>query len=213
LKTLELITIFTKILKIKLIMKKALLILGIAFAMISCNKNEQATGSFKTAYIDTAKLLEGYEKFKVEDEKFKVKSQEMGRPLEAKVKAFQYEAQNFQANAQQKGQAWAQQKGAELQQREQQLGVEQNALIQQLQQESAQHRDSLIEEVRNYIKDYGKKEGYDYIYGTGDAASVLYAKESYDLTKDLLKKLNKEFAAINGTETKKVEATKEEEKK
>ena len=47
----------------------------------------------------------------------------MGRPLEAKVKAFQNEAQSFQQNAQAKGPQWAQQKGAELQQREQQLTI------------------------------------------------------------------------------------------
>ena len=45
-------------------MKRALLILGIAFAMISCNKNEQKTENFKTAYIDTAELLKEYDKYK-----------------------------------------------------------------------------------------------------------------------------------------------------
>lgn len=194
-------------------MKKVLLILGIAFAMISCDKNETKTSNFKTAYIDTSKLLEDYDKFKDEDEKFKVKSEEMGRPLEAKFKTFQYEAQNFQNNARVKGQAWAQQKGSELQQREQQLSVEQNALIQQLQVEGNQLRDSIIKDVRQYIKDYGKKEGYDYIYGTGDAATVLYAKDAYDITKTLLEKLNKEYKASKGTETKTEEVTKEEKKK
>jgi outer membrane protein len=28
-----------------------------------------------------------------------------------------------------------------------------------------------------------KKKGYSYIYGTGDAASVLYAEDKYDITK------------------------------
>lgn len=194
-------------------MKRALLILGIAFAMISCNKNEQKTENFKTAYIDTAELLKEYDKFKDEDEKFKVKSEEMGRPLESKFRAFENEAKSFRSNAQVKGPAWAQQKGAELQQREQQLGIEQNALIQQLQVEGAQLRDSIIKEVKEYIKDYGKKEGYDYIYGTGDAATILYSKDSYNITKEVLEKLNKEYASKKGTEPKKAEATKEEEKK
>lgn len=183
-------------------MKKSLLILGIAFALFSCDKNEQKTENIKTAYIDTSELLKEYVKFKDEDEKFKVKSEEMGRPLEAKFKMFKYEAQNFETNARAKGMQWAQQKGAELQQREQQLSVEQNALIQQLQEEGAQLRDSIIKDVKQYIKDYGKKEGYDYIYGTGDAATVLYAKDSYDLTKTLLDKLNKEYEASKGSTSK-----------
>lgn len=174
-------------------MKKAILILGVALSMLACNKNEEKSNSLKTAYIDTSELIEKYEKFKDEDDKFKVKSQELGRPLEAKVKAFQNEAQSFQQNAQAKGPQWAQQKGAELQQREQQLGMEQNALLQQLQQEGAVLKDTLISEVKQFIKSYGKKKGYDYVYGTGDAATILYAKDQYDITKDVLKELNETY--------------------
>lgn len=195
-------------------MKKSLLILGLALALFSCNKNEK-NESFKTAYIDTSVLMEKYEKFKDEDAKFKVKSQEMGRPLEAKLKAFQSEAANFQQNAQIKGMAWAQQKGAELQQREQQLAMEQDALLRQIQIESDSVRSKLIKDVKEYIKTYGKKQGYDYIYGTGDAATVLYAKDGYDITEEVLKQLNDEFKASNGGAEEKAEATetKEEEKK
>lgn len=196
-------------------MKKSLLILGLALTLFACNKNEEKA-AFKTAYIDTSVLMEKYEKFKDEDAKFKVKSQEMGRPLEAKLKAFQSEASNFQRNAQIKGMAWAQQKGAELQQREQQLAVEQDALLRQIQIESDSIRTGLINEVKDYIKEYGKKQGYDYVYGTGDAATILYAKEGYDITEEVLKQLNDEFNASKGTtEDKTEEATEttEEEKK
>lgn len=190
-------------------MKKLVLILGVALSVLACNKTETTSKEFKTAYIDTAVLIEKYEKFKDEDDKFKVKSEELGRPLEAKVRAFQSEAQSFRQNAQAKGPQWAQQKGAELQQREQQLGIEQNALIQQLQQEGAVLKDTLISEVKKFIKDYGKKKGYDYIYGTGDAATILYAKDNYDITKDVLKELNE---AYKSTKKDDKVATKEEDK-
>ncbi len=186
-------------------MKKAILILGVALSILACNKNEGKSESLKTAYIDTAEILEKYEKFKAEDEKFKVKSQEMGRPLEAKVKAFQAEAQNFQQNAQVKGPQWAQQKGAELTQREQQLGMEQNALLQQLQQEGGVLRDSIIKEVKVFIKEYGKKKGYDYVYGTGDAATILYAKDAYNITDEVLKELNDSYKASDKKEEKTAE--------
>ena len=191
-------------------MKKLVLILGVALSVLACNKTETSSKDFKTAYIYTAELIEKYEKFKDEDDKFKVKSEELGRPLEAKVRAFQADAQNFRQNAQAKGPQWAQQMGASLQQREQELGIEQNALVQQLQQEGAVLKDTLISEVKKFIKDYGKKKGYDYIYGTGDAATVLYAKEGYDITKEVLKELNDTYKATKKDD--KV-ATKEEEKK
>jgi outer membrane protein len=191
-------------------MKKIVLILGVALSVLACNKTETNSNNFKTAYINTAEIIDKYEKFKDEDDKFKVKSEELGRPLEAKVRAFQAEAQNFRQNAQAKGPQWAQQMGAALQQREQQLGIEQNALIQQLREEGNILKDTLISEVKKFIKDYGKKKGYDYVFGTGDAATILYAKDGYDITKEVLKELNEKYQATKKDD--KV-ATKEEEKK
>jgi outer membrane protein len=112
-----------------------------------------------------------------------------------------------------KGQAWAQQKYAELQQRTQQLAYAEQAIAQQLQAEGGSKRDSIVEKVRGFIKEYGKKQGYDYIYGTGDAATVLYAKDSYDITKEVVKALNEKYVGQGkNTETKKEEAKPAEKK-
>jgi pyridoxal/pyridoxine/pyridoxamine kinase len=40
------------------------------------------------------------------------------------------------------------------------------------------------------------------IYGTGDAASVLYAEDKYDITKDIIKALNDKYKAAAKTEEK-----------
>ncbi len=68
--------------------------------------------------------------------------------------------------------------------------------------------DSLVKRIKNYVKEYGKKNGYDYIYGTGDAATVLYAKDAYDITAIITKEINDKY---KGPETK--EETKDEAKK
>ena len=194
-------------------MKKSLLILGIAISLLSCNEKESTSSEFKSAYVDTVELLKDYEKFKDEDEKFKVKSEELSRPLKVKVEAFQSEAANFSRNAQIKGQAWAQQKGAQLQQTEQQLGMEQDALMRQIQVDSDSIRNGIIKELKDYVKEYGKREKLDYIYGTGDANTVLYAKDTYNVTAKILKELNEKFSKSAATETKATTETKKEEKK
>jgi outer membrane protein len=125
--------------------------------------------------------------------KYKAKSEEMGRELEAEIAKFKAEAGTFQKEAQMKGQAWAEQKGAELQKREQQLQYAQQSIGQQLQQESGVEIDSVVSSVKKFIKSYGKEKGYAYIYGTGDAASVLYAEEKYDITKEIIKLLNDKY--------------------
>lgn len=191
-------------------MKKIVLLAAIAISVIACNKTPDATG-FKTAYVDTSKMMEEYTEAKELDEKYKTKGEVMGRELEVAAKNLKAEMSGFQKNAMAKGQAWAQQKGAELQQREQQLQYAQQAMLQQLQGESGKEMDTLVKSVKQFIKDYGKKQGYDYIYGTGDAATVLYAKDSYDLTKEITKALNDNYAGKE--KPAKAEEKKEEVKK
>ena len=173
-------------------MKKSLVIIAIAFSIISCNKTAEVA-STKTAYVDTSKLMIEYTEAKDIEAKYKAKSEEMGRELEAEIAKFKAEAASFQKDAQMNGQAWAQQKGAELQKREQQLQYAQQSIAQQLQQESGVEIDSVVSSVKKFIKSYGKEKGYSYIYGTGDAASVLYAEDKYDITKEIIKLLNDKY--------------------
>lgn len=188
---------FTSIKINKIKMKKLLVLVAFAATMISCQETETTKkADFKTGYIDTSVLLEKYDKFTDENDKFKVKTEELGRPIDAKAKQFQAEATSFQKAAQANGQAWAQQKAAELQQREQALMQERNQIMAQIETEGGALKDSLVKDVRKYIEAYGKKEGFDYIFTTSDAApNVIYAKNSYNLTDKLLKQLNEEYKA------------------
>lgn len=183
-------------------MKKSILVFGLILALASCEKAAEQK-DFKTAYVDTSNLLEEYTEAKDIEAKYKSKGEEMGKQLEAEVARFRSEASSFQKNAQTYGPQWAQQKGAELQKKEQELSYAQQAILRQLQEESGKEMDSLVKDVKKFIIDYGKEKGYNYIYGTGDAASVLYAKEEYDITKEIIKLLNDKYKAKSSTETKK----------
>jgi outer membrane protein len=182
--------------------KKTIILLTLALAMVACNKTTTSTKEFKTAYIDTAKLMEESTEAKDIEAKYKDKSKVMGNQLEAEVNRFKQEAAGFKDNAAKNGQAWAQQKGAELQEREQKLNYAQQAMLQQLQQESGVEMDSLVIAYKKVIKAYGKDKGYDYIYGTGDAQSILYAKDNYDITKDLIKVVNDKYKSADKKEDK-----------
>jgi len=192
-------------------MKKSLLIVALAISIVSCNKPSEVKEA-KTAYVDTSKLLEEYTEAKDIEAKYKAKSDEMGRELEAEVNRFKSDAANFQKNAQANGQAWAQQNGAALQKREQQLTYAQQAMIQQLQQESGKEMDTMVNQVKKFIKAYGKEKGYSYIYGTGEAVSILYAEDKYDITKEIIKLLDEKYKSAPKSDDKtdvKAEAKKE----
>jgi outer membrane protein len=182
-------------------MKKTVILFALAISILSCNKSAE-TKEFKTAYIDTAKLMEESTEAKDIDAKYKDKAKVMGSQLEVEVTRFKADAANFQKNAQANGMAWAQQKGAELQKREQELSYAQEAMLRQLQGESGVEMDSLVKSYKNIIKDYGKEKGFDYIYGTGESATVLYAKDNYDITKDVIKIINDKYKSASKKEEK-----------
>lgn len=202
---------FWRIVKTKINkMKKIIAILALSIALVSCNQNNTVPAKdFKTAYVDTSKLMEESTEAKDIEAKYKDKAAQMDVKLQGEASRLKSEQSSFQANMQKNGEAWAKQKYMELQQREQQLQYAQQGMLQQLQGESGKELDSLVKKYKKIFKEYGKEKGYDYIFGTGDAATVLYAKDSYDITKELIKLVNSKYV----DEKDKPTAKKEEESK
>jgi outer membrane protein len=175
-------------------MKKLFVLTVVALTIISCNETATVK-EVKTAYIDTSKLLEDYTEAKDIDAKYKTKTEEIGRKLEVEEANFKSDAAYFEKNAEANGRAWAEQKGAELQRRQQDLQYAAQNIAQKLQSEHGTEMDTLVKSVKQFIKDYGKEKGYSYIYGTGEAATVLYAEDKYDITKEVVKLLNDKYEA------------------
>jgi len=173
-------------------MKKIIVCVALAVVMVSCNKTTDAK-DFKTAYIDTNKLLEESTEAKDLKAKYEDIASEKDSRIKVEVDKLEAEKKAFEANAQKNGQAWAQQKYGELQQREQQIQYAQQSVIQQLQSQHSVEMDSIITKYKKVFKEYGKEKGYDYVFGTGEAANVLYAKDQYDVTKDIIKLVNDKY--------------------
>ena len=182
-------------------MKKIIVTIALSVAIFSCNKASDAK-DFKTAFIDTSKLMEESTESKDIEAKYKAKAEVMDSKLKVEAEKFQAEAASFKQNAAANGQAWAQQKGAELQRRQQDLQNAQQGMLQQLQGESGQEMDSLVVRYKKVFTEYGKNKGYDYVFGSGEAANILYAKEQYDITKEIVKLVNDKYKTEGKKESK-----------
>lgn len=200
-------------------MKKIFLFVGLAAAMISCDKSatpstesttkEVKSGDFKTAYIDTEKLMKEYKESVDFETKYKAMSERMSNELESDMKKFQNDVRDLQQSAQSKGMEWAQNREAELTKRQQTLAQKEQNYMKKFQEESAVERDSLVSKMKSFIKVYGKEKGLDYVLGTGDASTVLYAKDGYEITEEVLKLMNEAYEKqATSTETKTEETKK-----
>jgi outer membrane protein len=173
----------------KNIMKKIIGPLVVLALLSSCQEQD------KVAFIDNSKVINDFqmkidieERFKLKDEAFKKKTDSVGQ-------AFQIEAQAFQMAA-------AKMSKSEQQKKYQELGQKQQVLQQQfqyeqqiMQQEFNTEIDSVISKVNKFIEDYGKKNGYTFILGKNQAGSVMYGVDTKDITEDVTKALNSEFAS------------------
>ncbi|RAV29365.1 OmpH/Skp family outer membrane protein [Sinomicrobium soli] len=168
-------------------MKKIVIAAVALFGLFSCQQD-------KIAFIDNTRLINDYQEKKDIEAKFKSKLEVFEKKTDSLSRALQTEAQAFQSEASKMSQGKAQEKYEQLMQRRQQIQQEVQQEEMQLQQESQGEIDSLIKKVREFVKDYGKDNGYTYILGSNDAGSVLYGVEEKDLTDELLKALNDNYS-------------------
>lgn len=196
-------------------MKKVFLLVAVAAAMVACNNSNETetkatvtkeeSTAFKSAYIDTEKLMKEYQESIDFEAKYEAMSNRMKNELESDMKKFQRDVEDLQKNAQSKGMEWAQNRQAELERRQRTLAEKEQNYMKKFQEEGSVERDSMVSKMKRFIKDYGKEKGFDYVFGTGDAATVLYAKDGLDITEEIVKKMNDAYAkdkAGNNTEAK-----------
>lgn len=198
-------------------MKKIFLFVALTAVTISCNNKSESnsnssevkenktesTETSKIVYIDTEKLMKEYKESVDFESKFKAMSERMQKELESDMKKFQNDVMDLQQNAQSKGMEWAQKREAELGKRQQTLAQKEQNYMKKFQEEAAVDRDSLVTKMKTFIKTYGAEKKYDYVLGTGDASTVLFAKEGSDITEEVLKLMNEAYDKEKTSEIKK----------
>lgn len=165
-------------------MKNIVVAIIVIFTFASCQQTQ------KIGFVDNSKLINEYqEKIDIQDKlQAKIKTYEAKR--DSVRQAFQLEINEAELKSRKMSQADLQKLSQELQQKDQVIAQRDQFEQQQIAQESQAQNDSLIKKVRNFVKDYGTKNGYDFILGSNEAGSVMYGDETSDLTQVILEALN-----------------------
>lgn len=165
-------------------MKHILTLLGFVLIFTSCQQQ-------KIGFIDTGEVVNEFQEKKDIEEEFKGKQEQLRKKNDSISQAFQLEVQEFQVASRRMSQKKAQEKYEELGQKQQLLQQQIQFSEQQLAQTFNAEIDSVITKVKDYAKDYGKKNGYTFVLGTSEAtSSILYGEEALNLTKTILEALN-----------------------
>jgi outer membrane protein len=209
----------SKIVRMKNFKLMAGMMLLIVFVLsISCNKpKQQATAlasvsetktnqpvSGKIVYVEIDTILNHYDMAKDLSNAMEIKRKSLDAELNNKSKTFQSGALDFQ-NKVQKGlitQANAQEMQQQLSAQEQGLYQLRDQYRMQLSDEAQVNQRKIIAAIMDYLKDYNKTKGYQYILANQFPSSILYADGTLNITSDVIGGLNERYKAEKGKSAK-----------
>ena len=164
----------------KIIACCAIFCLGAAFIAISAPASAE---DLKIAHVDLRRTFYEYEKSKEFDSQLNeitVRRTEQREEIVSDIRKARDEAELL-------GSAAKQQKQQEIDSRISALNEFDVDTRQELLNKKNEMFREVVEDIQKIVKDIGEKEEYDYIL---DSRNIMYAKEEFDLTDVVLKKLN-----------------------
>ncbi|AXG69190.1 periplasmic chaperone [Kordia sp. SMS9] len=149
--------------------------------------------SNELVYVDVNKLLDGYKRTEIVRNDLQQKTKLLTSNVDSLISGWQKELKTYE-----KERSSMSTKEKELQQellsnKQQQINNYQQAVQKQVAEEDQKATQTVINDINDYVKEYGKKGGYQIIFGAGGNGNIMYASEGTDLTAQVLEGLNKEF--------------------
>lgn len=144
-------------------------------------------------YVDVNKLLEGYKRTKIVKAEFDEKAKTMKANVDSLVSNWQEELKGYEKERINMSKKELELKQELLANQQQQINNYQQAVQKQLVEEDKKITQTVINDINDFVKEYGKKQGYKVIFGATGNGTIMYGEESSDLTDQVLEQLNKEF--------------------
>ncbi len=147
----------------------------------------------KIAYVDSAKLLDGYQAMLDARQVYTKKS----HAWQANIETLSADVQRAIRDYEHKSGGMTPKERALstelLHTKQRELGNYQRAIQESAQQEDTKGTQQVVSQVNAFLTRYGKQHSYDLILVATPAGSIAYAKPGLDLTEEVVTKLNKEY--------------------
>ncbi len=182
-----------------------------SFLLSNCNKdkNNEVTAtngsSFKIAVVKTDTLAEVYEYYNDLQTALMLEQQDKEADLSARYKSLQTKYLKIQRDAQNRmitpTSAQAKQKKLALEQ--QKLQQDQQNYQSDMMDKSQKMTLQILDSIKNFLRIYNKEHHYDMILTSDTIGSnILLFDKKYDITKDVIRGLNKRYRAATGKKDK-----------
>lgn len=149
--------------------------------------------SSELVYVDVNKLLDGYKRTKVVRAAFETKAKTLNANVDSLVAGWQNDLKIYEKERSKYSKKELALKQELLGNKQQQINNYQQAIQKQVQEEDKKATQTVINDINDFVKEYGKKKGYQVIFGASGGGTIMYAAEGSDLTQIVLEGLNAEF--------------------
>ena len=155
--------------------------------------------AYTIAYVDNQVILEEYlfaismrSELEAEQSRLESDLNRRQRNFQAEVERFQRDIQAGNISREQ-----AQLKEQELMQKQQDLFQLNETYQESFAQMEFELNTALFEKVSDFLRRYNEEKGYEFILGYSMGGSILYADKTYDITADVIERLNREVEDSN----------------
>ena len=178
-------------------MKKLIPILVACNVLLSLFSLYKAYQSTNLVYVDVNKLLESYKRTEIVRSEFEKKAKTLQSNVDSLILGWQEDLKTYEKERSKMTKKEISLKQELLNNKQQQISSYQQAIQKQIQEEDKKATQTVINDINDYVKEYGKKKGYEIIFGASGSGNIMYADEGTDLTEKILEGLNNEFEGKN----------------
>ncbi|PRP65870.1 hypothetical protein BST86_01585 [Nonlabens agnitus] len=174
-------------------MNKTTLPLAILALILSIVSFFYPFSTSEQVFVDVNKLLDGYKRTKVVRADFEAKAKTLNANVDSLVADWQKELKVYEKERSSMSAKELELKQELLGNKQQQINSYQQAVQKQIQEEDQKATQTVINDINDYVKQYGKDNGYRIILGASGSGNIMYADEAADLTEEVLVGLNADF--------------------
>jgi len=176
-------------------MKRIITAVIILMSFASCQEQD------KVAFVDNTKVMDDYQ-MKIDiEKKYEDRSTAFNKQRDSIGLVYQMEIQTIQMQLSKMSPRKQEEESQKFQQKWQPVQQQMQFQQQQMEQGFNKEMDSVIVKVNDFVEDYGKKNGYTFIFGKNRAGSVMYGAEAKDITEAVTEAINADYGKKDNEDT------------
>jgi outer membrane protein len=158
-------------------------------------EDSTASTALRVAYINNDTLIAGYAYQQELRESLENQARLLDADLQKRTKVFEENYTLLEQEAPNMSPEELQYAQADLMQRQQELIQYRDARAQELAEEEARLTNELLDDLNAVLKELKKEQGIDFIFSLSPTSSLLMANDRYDMTQQVVSRLNENYAA------------------